>query len=195
MKQKTINLYQFNELTPDQQEKCLDKHRFINDDVFELYVNDEICLLSIFEAGFNNPKVFYSLSYSQGDGACFDCSDFDINLLLKEWQHPHKKWIINIIKNFCECSIKPYGFSNLYNHERTRIFEIDFSSLNANYTHIEHFIMVAEQHIEELRLNLCVDLKNRLYDQLEWFRDDEQVKETLIANEYYFNAETLEIEE
>ena len=90
MKQKTINLYKFEELTEDQQEKVLDKYRYFNDDTFECYVKDEYSMGKIWESGFLNAEPNYSLNYCQGDGACFDCDDFDFDLLLKDWEHKHK---------------------------------------------------------------------------------------------------------
>ena len=196
MKTKTINLYQFHELTDEQQAKVLDKYRDWDDDIFESYVNDECNTLEITESGFNNPKIHYSLSYSQGDGACFDCNDFDFDLLLKDWQHKHKNWIINIIKNYCEFGIRKNQFGHYYSHSNTRDFYIDYySPLDYDlHKRIIQAVAEAEKHIESLRYKLAENLTTRLYDQLEWLQSDEQIKETLISNEYYFNAETLEIE-
>ena len=197
MKTKTINLYKFEELTAEQQEKVLDKYRDFNDDVFESYVNDECNTLEIIESGFNNPEIHYSLSYSQGDGACFDCNDFDFDLLLKDWQHKHKNWIVNILKNYCEFGISRNQFGYHYSHANTRNFEINYCSSPLDYDFHKRIIQAineAEKYIENLRYKLAENLTNRLYEQLEWLQSDEQIAESLIDNEYYFNAETLEIE-
>lgn len=196
MKTKTINLYQFHELTDEQQAKVLDKYRDFNDDVFESYVNDECNTLEIVESGFNNPKIHYSLSYSQGDGACFDCNDFDFDLLLKDWQHKHKNWVINIIKSHCQGYIKLNQYGYHYSHSKTRYFELsEDGTLHYHYcSRINEAIYSAEKYIESLRYELAENLTNRLYDQLEWLQSDEQIEESLIANEYYFNEDTLEIE-
>lgn len=48
--------------------------------------------------------------------------------------------------------------------------------------------------INDYHIDLIVDNKNRsqsLYDEM---RCDDNIAETLITNEYYFNADTLEIE-
>ena len=196
MKTKTINLYQFHELTDEQQAKVLDKYRDWNDDIFESYVNDECNTLEITESGFNNPKIHYSLSYSQGDGACFDCNDFDFDLLLKDWQHKHKNWIINIIKKHCYGYIKRNQFGYHYSHSKTRYFElVTDGDLDYDcYKNIDKALYLAEEHIEKLRYELAENLTNRLYEQLEWLQSDEQIAESLIDNGYYFNSETLEIE-
>lgn len=194
MKIKTINLYQFHELTEEQQAKVLEKYRYLNDDIFESYANDEYNTLEIIESGFNNPTIHYSLGYCQGSGACFDCDDFNFDLLLKDWQHPHKNWILNIIKNHCYGNI--HEETRLYTNANSRYFVLSPDGVvdYGYYKNIDTALYSAEQHIEQLRLELSEQLTNRLYEQLEWLRSDEQIAETLIANEYYFNAETLEIE-
>lgn len=193
MKTKTINLYQFHELTEEQQAKVLDKYRDWNDDIFESYANDECNTLEITESGFNNPIIHYSLGYCQGDGACFDCNDFNFDLLLKDWQHPHKNWIINIIKTHYQGYIIKTHYANFYSHSRTRYFELSPDYITSYY-YITKAIISAEKHIENLRYKLAENLTDRLYEQLEWLQSDEQIKDTLIANEYYFNGETLTIE-
>lgn len=193
MKTKTINLYQFHELTTEQQAEVIEKYRDINDDVFDSYVSDECNTLELFENGFLSPSINYDLSYSQGSGACFDCSEFDFDLLLKDWKHKHKKWIINILKNHYECHIIKNNYGYHYSHSKTRYFTAHELFYNT-YVYVESAVNNAIEYIENLRYQLAENLTNRLYDQLEWLRDDEQIKETLIANEYYFNDETLEIE-
>lgn len=193
MKTKTINLYQFNELTAEQQAKVIEKYRDFNDYMLELYAEDELCMQEIWEAGFIDAKPFYDLSYSQGSGACFDCTEFDFDTLLKDWEHPHKKLIIDVIKTHYQGYIKLSRFGYSYSHAKTRYFELE-ANFNCFYLHIERAINSAINHIENLRYKLAENLTCRLYEQLEWFRDDEQIIETLTANNYYFNGETLELE-
>lgn len=193
MKTKTINLYQFHELTEEQQAKVLNKYRDFNDDTLVQYADDELCMQEIWESGFIDAKPCYDLSYSQGSGACFDCDEFDFDLLLKDWQHKHKRLLIKVLQNRCYTNIKSNHYANFYSHSKTRYFEIDLD-LPYNLPRLENALYSAERHIENLRYELAENLTCRLYEQLEWFRSDEQIKEILIANECYFNGETLEIE-
>ena len=196
MKTKTINLYQFHELTEEQKAKVLDKYRDFNDDTLMQYADDELCMQEIWESGFFDAKPCYDLSYSQGSGACFNCDNFDFDLLLKDWQYKHKNWIINIIKQHCQGYIKLNRYGYHYSHSKTRYFELsEDGTLHYHYcSRINKAIYSAEKYIENLRYELAENLTNRLYEQLEWLRSDERIKEILIANEYYFNGETLEIE-
>lgn len=193
MKQKTINLYQFNELSDDQKQKVIEKYRDFNDDIFDSYINDECNILELVENGFKNPTIHYDLSYSQGSGACFDCNDFDFELLLKDWQHKHKKWIINILKNHYECEILKNQFGYHYSHSKTRYFTA-YELFYNTYSHVECAANKAIEYIENLRYELSESLTDRLYQELEFLRSDEQIADALICNDYYFNGETLEIE-
>lgn len=197
MKQKTINLYQFNELSDDQKQKVIEKYRDFNDDIFDSYVNDECCTLELFENGFLNPTIHYDLSYCQGSGACFDCNDFDFELLLKDFECKHKNWIIDILNNYCECKIYKNSYGYHYSHSKTRYFEINTYGVDRNYREYPRILEIIRQvdcYIENLRYKLSESLTDRLYQELEFLRSDEQIADALIANEYYFNAETLEIE-
>lgn len=192
MKQKIINLYQFNELTPEQQTKCVEKHRDIEvEDLFN--ANDETYTNPIHDAGFLCPDIYCDLSYSQGSGACFECNDFDFDKLLKDWEHPHKNWIVNIIKSHYQGYIKSNHYGSYYSHSKTRYFDLE-ANFNYFYLNIERAINSAINYIENLRYNLAEELTKQLYNDLEYLRSDEVVKDCLINNEYYFNAETLEIE-
>ena len=193
MKTKTINLYKFEELTEEQQEKVLDKYRYFNDDTFECYVEDEYSMGEIWESGFLNAQPNYSLNYCQGDGACFECAEFDYDKLLKDWEYKHKNWIINIIKTHYQGYIKLNQYGYYYSHAKTRYFGMSEDFYNTYY-YIEGAVNSAIEHIEQLRYELSENLTASLYEQLEWLRSDEQIKDSLIANEYYFNGETLEIE-
>lgn len=189
MKQKIINLYQFEELTDEQKTKVLDKHRDI--EVELMNANDDTYTNPIHDAGFLAPDVYCDLSYCQGSGACFDCNEFDFDLLLKSWEHPHKKWIIDIIKAYFRPTIETTTYR--YSHEKSRCFGL-FDDLPKNCKHIEEATFLAQVYIEGLRFELSKKLTEQLYNDLEYLRSDEVVKDFLISNDYYFNGETLEIE-
>ena len=187
MKQITLNLYTFEELSEEQKEKCLNKYRDINDDLFN--AQDEKYTQPIHDLGFLCPLIYGDLSYCQGSGACFETNDFDFEKLLKDWEHPHKKWIINILNDYCECAITKNYYANHYDHERTRNFEILDTRYNMYYKHIERTLVQVQNYIEELRLTASQNLTKQLYDDLEYLRSDEVVEDCLISNNYYFDEE------
>lgn len=193
MKQKTINLYLFEELTEEQKAIVLDNYRDFNDDLTcNLIDYDEMHILKLKEQGFLNPKISYSLSNCQGDGASFTCSLFDYDLLLKDYQGKHKKWFINIIENYCEILIER-SFSCHYYHKQscnTNLYEYT----QANYPHIIDELENIRQYIENVRLYACDELEDDLQANIYYLTSDEAISEMLIANEYLFNEETLRID-
>ena len=93
MKKITINLYSFNELSPEIQKKVLDDNRTINVNYNWhdfIYDNWKEKLTSF---GFINPEIYFSGFYSQGDGACFD-ADIDLETVLKNAPEEYKKLIL-----------------------------------------------------------------------------------------------------
>lgn len=193
MKTKTINLYQFHELTEEQQAKVLDKHRDFNDDITcNLIEHDYIHIEKLKELGFINPDISYSLSYCQGDGASFTCSELDYDLLLKDYTGKHKSWMLEILKQYCEVRIER-SYSCRYVHENSCNTEL-YEYTQYNYPRIIDELENIRQHIENIRLEACINLAEDLQNEIDYLQSDEAIAEALIANEYYFNAETLEIE-
>lgn len=192
MKYKTIELRLFNECSEELQKKIIQNYYDINLD-FSLTDYNDSYAIDLINQGFNNPQIYYDLSYSQGSGACFDSKDFNFDILLKDYKLAHKNWIIDILNNYCDVYIKT--INHYYEHELTRSFEIDFND-SGNHPKINELIEDIRNHIEHLRYLACKKLYHDLMNEYEYLTSDEGIKETLIANEYYFNKqgriETLE---
>lgn len=186
MKTKTIILRQFKECSKELQETILNNYRDINVEDVNIYENNDTHMQNLADKGFLNPTVYYDLSCCQGNGACFVCSEFELNLLLEDLEIKHKTWLINIIKNYCEIELKTNHLANFYTHENTVNFNI-ITYFQKDYKNIEKAIETIEKHIEKIRLEACKELYKNLTNDYDFLRSDEQVKETLIANEYHFN--------
>ena len=192
MKTKTINLYKFEELTAEQQEKVLDKYRYWNNDLTcSLIDYDEIHTIKLKEKGFLNPDISYSFSYSQGDGASFTCTQLDYNLLLKDYTGKHKNWFIQILQYYGEVQIE--RICRHYYHELTCRTEY-YDGLPFDCPRIQTELETIVDYIENLREQACLELKHDLQADIDYLESDEAIAEALIVNEYYFNEETLEIE-
>ena len=199
MKQLIINCKQFHELNEEQQKIVLDKYRDIDTDW--LTAEDLIWDLSdagttIADAGFIDPEIYYQLGGSQGDGACFDCPNFNYDLLLEDLDIPHKSLFIKILNNgvaaYGEITRPEASFAYHYCHENCRRFYLN--------TNLEHSCLQAESilekiryHIEQKRYYLCLTAKNMIQEAIDYAESDEHVKETLEINEYYFREDTLQI--
>lgn len=188
MKTKTIILRQFQECSKELQETILNNYRDINVEDVNIYENNDTHMQNLADKGFLNPTVYYDLSCCQGSGACFVCSEFELNLLLENLEIKHKTWLINIIKNYCEIELKENHLANFYTHENTVNFDI-ITYFQKDFKRIEKHIDIIKNYIEKIRLEACRELYNNLSNDYDFLRSDEQVKETLIANEYYFNEQ------
>ena len=85
METRTYNVYKFEELSKEAQEKAIENYRDINVD-FQGY--DETTLEDLKEEleklGFSSPDICYSGFCSQSDGASFTCTYIDILKFFKE---------------------------------------------------------------------------------------------------------------
>lgn len=189
---KTINLYQFHELTEEQQAQVIEKNRYINSDITCSLINWSDCFMQdLKDKGFLNPDINYSLGGCQGDGASFSCTQLDYNLLLRDYKGKHKSWMIEILEHFGEITIERINYN--YYHELTCRTEF-YDRLPCNYPHILDELEEITSYIESIREEACLELEHQLQAELDYLESDECIAETLIANEYYFNEETLEIE-
>lgn len=188
MKTKTINLYTFDELTPEVQKKALDKYRDWNvngwnTDSWADYMIEETFKEELTELGYINPKIMFSGFGSQGDVAEVLrrlTNIKDEKLLILNWG-----LLINAHKN--EDVLLSVDHSGRYYHAHSVTLDI----MNEN-----NHDPVLETMIDEF-YELCskeiVELSNSFYKRLEKEYDeltsDEAIKEAFIENEYYFTKD------
>jgi len=181
MTTKTINLYSFDELTKEQQEKVIENHRDIN--TFDNWHDWEIeeWTQKLSRQGFNDAKIYFSGFYSQGDGASFS-ANVDLSKFLKGRRLATKYAKEMKLAEETGDNIVIEQSSPHYCHEYT--MSIDSDNLPAD---LENFIL------EEARKQACAIYKDlrSLYEDL---TSNETIAETLRANEYLFNEETLKID-
>lgn len=196
MKQIIINCKQFHELDEEQQKKVLDNYRDIDTDW--LTPEDLIWTLSnagqtIADAGFIDPKVYFQLDGSQGEGACFDCSIFNYDLLLEDLDIPHKPWFIKLLNTMSgEIAIPNASFAYHYVHENCRRFYLGISLVNT-CPRVHAILTKIRCHIEQKRYYLCLKAKDMIQEAIDYAESDEHIKEVLEANEYYFREDDLQI--
>lgn len=186
MQTHSITTYSFEELTPEAQSKAINDNRDINTDDnywYEYTLEAQKELLASY--GFNDPRIFFSGFYSQGDGACFTTNNIDLSKLVEHL--PLTKQEKNKLKKLdLSLSVIRCGTYNLYSHEHTASMEVDYHGFSTNQAHLaEKFEYLAEN----LRLSLCKRIYKELYDEYDRLQSDDEVKEILIANEYEFLAD------
>lgn len=159
MKTKTINLYTYDELTKEAQDVAL-KQWQENNEYFYLsehlsnmlweYLNDE----KIVKQG--DPKIFYSLSYSQGDGVMFEG---------------------NFTWNGYNVSIKHSGH---YYHSNSKT--IDITDEEGNEPETDE----PEKSFDTIYKTICTKLEKEGYDFMAYEDSEENFREACDANEYTF---------
>lgn len=162
MKEIKIQVYEFDELSEAAKEKARDwwKER---DDMPMLadYMSEELVqLLKKYRIKYDElPRVFYSLSYSQGDGAMFEGR--------VQW----KKYT---------AKIKHSGNYYHYNSKNIDLFRADGEYAN-NTDDYDAF--------NELYVKICRELERAGYAYIEGERENDTVDENIRANEYTFTKD------
>ena len=201
MRTIAVNIYKYDELSPEAQEKALEYYATINTD-FEWYDStidfwcENLALL-----GFTNAKVHFSGFYSQGDGACFD-ADLEFEILferyvsevLEEKVHGdiavlrnHKSWIHDYLAE--NTSFHIVVVKHRYSHESTRRIESrcnrttegKLSRIYANF----------EDWLEAERRDFSCEIYKDLEREYEGLSSAESVAETIRANEFEFTEQEI----
>jgi len=194
MKTVEIKIYKFGELSEDIQSKVLEKHHEINVD-YEWYE----CVYETFkedykDSGFNIEKIYFSGFSNQGDGAMFEYSRIDESLLTEfvdslELTPMRKLWLKS------QTIVSGRGkHSGHYYHEKSCNHSINWES-NFSYSYainfhnwIESFAAKFEDFVIEKYMNMCKELYKALEESYDWLTSDEQIKETILSNDYDFTG-------
>lgn len=197
MRKETIEIYKFEELSEEVQEKVIEKFHDINthydwwDGVYEMYMQDE--------TGFDIDKIYFSGFWSQGDGAMFEGSPNEdiLNFITPAYnnQQYQKDWsrVIKLIKNG---DINIYGsfkHSGHYYHSKSYSDNLDAEMTNdwygKDYSNIEDILEDILEEIREYYEDLCNKIYHSLEQEYEHYTSRESIEETIISNEYEFTKD------
>ena len=155
----TYNVYNFDELSEDVQEKVLDKFRenrdlpFLSEDLSE-YLAEKLKDNKITYK--EMPEVFYSLSYCQGDGVMFEGTVY--------WKSYTAK-------------IKQSGHYYHYNSKNIELFSTKTDKEASDKVY---------QQFNDIYVDMCKELEKYGYEQIDYALSEKAIKETIDANEYEF---------
>ena len=156
MREETIKIYKFKELSAEAKEKAISKYREDLDFPFLKEDLNEYLKQLLKENKINGePRLLYSLSYSQGDGVCFTGTF--------KWKNYH----ISIVHN------------GHYVHKRST--DIFMETAFGNDAKEE-----AYNQFKELYFDLCDKIEEDGYKIIEEEQSDERISETLKINDYEF---------
>jgi len=161
MKTKTIELYEYDELSELAQKRARAWYREGNDFPGLSEEMTEYAKSLIEEAGisFDNMRVFYSLTCCQGDGAMIEGG---------------------FIWNGHSVNVKQSGH---YYHFNSKTFTIyDSEGIEVNSSKLD-------DEFNDLYVSICKKLEKYGYDVIDLENDDENIADNIRANEYTFTKD------
>jgi len=176
MEEKTIKVYDFEELQEDIQEKVLNSFRenndfyFLEEDLTE-HLEEELQKHKI--KAVDKPKLRYSLSYCQGDGLSF-VGDFEfkgIRFYLREG---------NLSNYYCHSNTININMEYEYNQDYDEDFTEELQELKEKENE------KIEEEFTEIFHNICKTLEKVGYEHIEYENSEENIKDYIEANEYKF---------
>ncbi len=200
MRTETIDIYKFEELSKEAQNKAIENNRDMNVDMGNwwhfLYENYQRRFGCLFETG----QMYFRGFSSQGDGAMFEYSDITNNL---------KKAAIKSLKNVTDFERKvllnhlhAYGHgkqSGHYYHENScnHYIQLEWKDQTADQSNrhgnLETLLGKVYSDIENFIESVYVKLAKNLYASLEkeydYLTSDECIKQNLISNEYEYTED------
>ena len=183
-----IKLYKFEELSEEAQAKAIETECDANHkDPDLLHFFSEDCELQISEDGFEDPKVNYSLSCSQGDGFSFSAKDYTKveELLLKVLGKGKEKTAKYLSENYY---IQLKG--NTGNYAYASKSDVDITLDHGRDTdRIDEVFTEVCAKLEDIYMELCAKLELQGYKEIEYRTGEEAAKENLIMNDYEFTSD------
>lgn len=183
MKTITYNVYSFDELSKEAQEKAREKWAqnndyyflsdYLNEKLHELLIENNIKdLNNTSKAGTKTTQVFYSLSYSQGDGCMFE-GDF-------VFTYKGSKYIVNV---------KHSGHYYHYNSKNFTIYDEEGEELDSMEECKE--ISEVEEAFNIVYKKICKDLEQIGYNFIEYEDSMEAFQQSCEANDYTFTKDGI----
>jgi hypothetical protein len=185
MREIITKVYKFEELSQDAKEVAIEQYR--NEDHVYLDCFNDDAVEQIEKAGFyGDIDLQYSLHYCQGDGLSFSCNGIDESLLLSFFAEILGEGKEKTAKLIMENSyFSNSGNTGRYCFASKNDIEYIFDS-GINAPNIEKIVSQVETKIKNLYMELCKDLENQGYSDIEYQRSDDAITETIIANDWEF---------
>lgn len=183
----------FNELNAEQQAAAIEIHRDINVDHQDWHEDVKCTHHSNLEAvGFDGVESAYSGFWSQGDGASFTASSLDIEKFLRS----QKRWtyyrVLHEMIRINELWVKVVRTTHHYCHENTTQAELHGEHYLNLTPRQEKFYEELEKEIDAYITNAGQEYYSALNTSYNNMTSDEEVKESIIANEMEFEEDPRE---
>ena len=188
---ESYNVYKFEELTKEVQEKVIDRDRYyeVNEENFWSECIIEYWQEKLENIGFINSKIYFSGFSSQGDGACFDATvDLQVISNIMFYNSTDYKearlWRSINIAAYNDRIENPtiYTINHHYSHENTR-------RINSPDIYLQECFFVDDienaivEHLESLRYRLCIEIYRELEKEYDYLTSDDYVRSYYSENQ------------
>lgn len=195
---KTIRtkVYAFNELSDEAKQVAIENYRSRFDDwhfenqTLEEYFNEQIKL-----EGFENPKVQFSLGYSQGDGLSFSADGYSgLHNIVLGIVGKHKPKTAQLIADNITLEIKGNTGRYCYASKADIDGYIEHYTACANKPtpNIDDIVKEVVDLLIDKYIDLCNKLENDGYSRYEYIMSDGGISENIEANDYLFTKDGRE---
>lgn len=167
MKTIETKVYEYDELGKEAQEKARAWYKEGNEYPFLVEDMRETLETLLKECGWKceDPKIFYSLSYSQGDGAMFEGT--------VHFTYKKRKYIANVRQR------------GLYYHYNSK----DFDIVSDDDEQKEVYYGDVHEYFNNNYVDICKKLESAGYSHIEGEDNEENIAENIRANEYTFTED------
>lgn len=198
---KLYNIDELKDINIDAYKKAIDNAKNIIIDISFQWAEDDVRELLFYKYGLDNiDNIYYSISYCQGDGACFIAHNIlSYNRLTKnEKLNCFEKWIkdninsekINDILEYLNCgyNLKITRTSHRYNHKHTCTidYECFYSSDDPDVLDRINDVIyeLCTLLYENVYCVVCDDIEKYLYSLHEV--DDDEAYRNIKDNDFYY---------
>lgn len=175
----------FDDFSEKDQKKIIENYRDINvdHDWYEYTIEDMTKILELL--GFNDVKIEFSGFWSQGDGASFTAEFVpakagELKRRLKRTQEYAK-------------GVPTFDYIHMnFSPEELEYGSVSVYKISHHYSH-SNTITSDNDDLKEFARAFSNYIYRQLEKEYEYYTSDESIAETIRANEYEFDADTLEI--
>lgn len=188
-----IITHSFKELSQDAQKQAIEKVKDSKElelniqDQYEFFTEDQEEYLT--GLNFDDVKLYYSLSYCQGDGLCFEGNIYlsslmeneEFTKLLTEKQKKNVKRFLN-----CDDNKITITHRGNYYHNKSVSFDYSYYNSTSNNSYIEKLLDEVLEVFKDYYENLTNEIKKEGYAITEHYWKDENIIEFINDSEIEF---------
>lgn len=193
MKERTIFVYQYDELTVCAKENA---RKWFAESLSEEFSYETECITEnmqnvLEEKGYEGLDLHWSLSHCQGDGVAFYgrlTTEELVNLserLLSDKDYQRLK----LVGTLADFEIEISDTNNRYHHYNSMRVDIDDMQSLEDFPKIWELIEKLKNAIAEDIRNISRELEKQGYEEIDYYYSKESIEENIRANEYEFDVE------